>query len=394
MIPRFRPALGVGEIGAALQRSRPDDIDRFERDFADALGQTHAVAFPYGRTALLVLLEALGIRDREVICPAYTCVVVPHAIVLSGNRPVFVDCAPDDFNMDLQAAEAAITSRTGAIIATSLFGYPVDLDALDGIRARHPAVSMIQDCAHSFGAEWNGRSVNVAGVAAIYGLNISKLATSIFGGMITTDDARLAAEIRRVRAARVTAPSRVKSVGRLAYLLATEVAFHPIVYGLVNRLEQLGALSRFVQYYEPDVIDMPSDYLVGMTRLEARVGRRNVRRLAAVITERRRAAELYDQLLGEIPGIRRPPVVKGATYSHYVVLTDEVFRLVELGRRTGIQFGRLVDYCVPLMPAYRGMSPGQFPIAANLARTVLNLPVYDSQHVQDIVDVLRTLKRF
>ena len=63
------------------------------------MGKKHAIFFPYGRTGLLFLLEALGISDQEIICPAYTCVVVPHAIVLSRNEPVFVDSNPDTFNL-------------------------------------------------------------------------------------------------------------------------------------------------------------------------------------------------------------------------------------------------------------------------------------------------------
>ena len=108
MIPRLKPRLGLRELLAALLPPRRGEVARFEADFAAHMGQRHAVAFPYGRTGLALLLEALGFKGREVICPAYTCVVVPHAVVVSGNEPVFVDSRPDDFNMDLGLAERAI----------------------------------------------------------------------------------------------------------------------------------------------------------------------------------------------------------------------------------------------------------------------------------------------
>jgi dTDP-4-amino-4,6-dideoxygalactose transaminase len=199
MIPRFRPELGLAEVLAALRPSSVEDVARFETAFATEMGQRHAIAFPYGRTGLMLLLEALGLSGKEIICPAYTCVVVPHAIVKSGNRPLFVDSRESDCNMDLDLAEAAIGPNTGALIATSIFGHPVDLDRLDVITARHPNLVIIQDCAHSYAAEWRGRPVQQAGRASIFGINISKTATSIFGGMVTTDDADLATRLRELR---------------------------------------------------------------------------------------------------------------------------------------------------------------------------------------------------
>ena len=134
MIPRLKPTIGIKELVAALRPARMDDVERFEQDFASLMGQKYALAFPYGRTGMMLLFEALGFKEKEIICPAYTCVVVPHSIVYSGNTPIFVDCEQGGFNMDLGEAEKAITEKTGAIIATSLFGYPVDLDKLDALK--------------------------------------------------------------------------------------------------------------------------------------------------------------------------------------------------------------------------------------------------------------------
>lgn len=108
MIPRLRPTLGWQELLAAWTPASSEDVARFEAAFAELMGVMHAIAFPYGRTGLVILLETLGLKNREVICPAYTCVVVPHAIVYSGNEPVFIDSQDHDFNMNLDLAEAAI----------------------------------------------------------------------------------------------------------------------------------------------------------------------------------------------------------------------------------------------------------------------------------------------
>lgn len=378
MIPRLKPQLGGREIAAALSVPRADDVSRFERAFAELMGQPEAIAFPYGRTGLIVLLEALGIANGEIICPAYTCVVVPHAIVRSGSEPVFVDSRADEFNMDLDLAEAAITPNTRAIVATSLFGYPVDLDRLEQIRSRHPKIAIIQDCAHSFGAEWQGKPVQCAGDAAIFGLNVSKIITSIFGGMVTTESAALAARIREIRDQRLSKPAFVKSLRRLLYLFATIPAFTESGYTWVNRLERSGLLDRFVRYYDENCIDMPGDYLEALTSVEARVGSAQVERYSEIISSRRAVAEWYFDALDDVPGLTLPPRVRGATYSHFVPLVEDRDRVLEAMLHEGVQLGQLIEYSIPSMAAYvnrcgsRGRS---FPVADDLSRRTINLPV-------------------
>lgn len=378
MIPRLKPALGARELLAALAPWR-GGVEEFEAAFAREMGQRHAVAFPYGRTGLALLLEALGLRGAHVVCPAYTCVVVPHAVVASGNEPVFADSRDHDFNMDLElAARAVRRSGAQALVATSLFGYPVDLDALDELRARHPELRVVQDCAHSFAAEWKGRPVQREGDAAIFGLNISKLMTSVFGGMVTTDDGALAERLRALRAQRVAPARWTKSLRRLAYLAAVYPAFHPVVYGVVNRLERSGALDRFVRYYDEGVIAMPADYLDAITPLEGRVGTVQVARYRGLVERRRRLAAFYDQALAGTPGLRLPPAVPGATYSHYVPRVEDRAGVLEGALRRGVQLGELIEYCVPQMRSYsaRGASAGDaFPVASRLSRTTINLPL-------------------
>lgn len=377
MIPRLRPDLGWPELLAAFALPRPDDLARFETAFAREMGQREAIAFPYGRTGLLLLLRALGLQGREIICPAYTCVVVPHAIVLSGNVPVFVDSRAGDFNMDLDLAEEAITGKTGAIIATSLFGYPVDLDRLEALRRRHPDLLIIQDCAHSFAAEWQGRPVQQGGTAAIFGLNISKLLTSVFGGMVTTDDPALAARLRELRDREVRAPGAAKSLRRLLYLLAVYPAFLPPVYGLINRLERSGWLNRFVRYYDEGKIEMPGDYLEGMTGVEARVGLAQLGKYRRLVERRQQAAAVYDRLLAKLPGLQLPPLVPGATYSHYVVVAGERSPWLAALLARGIQLGWLIEYCIPEMAAYRDCRYlSRAHLAEAWARRTINLPLW------------------
>jgi dTDP-4-amino-4,6-dideoxygalactose transaminase len=389
MIPRFRPELGLAEVLAALRPSSVEDVARFETAFATEMGQRHAIAFPYGRTGLMLLLEALGLSGKEIICPAYTCVVVPHAIVKSGNRPLFVDSRESDCNMDLDLAEAAIGPNTGALIATSIFGHPVDLDRLDVITARHPNLVIIQDCAHSYAAEWRGRPVQQAGRASIFGINISKTATSIFGGMVTTDDADLATRLRELRKKRLTPAPWQKSLARMLYLLAVMIAFQPVIYSLVRRLERGGWLDRFSRYYDEGVIDLPADALIGLTSVEARVGLVQIRKYRAMVAARRKWAAYYYAALRDCPGLSFPVVPEGTTWSHIVAEVAERDELLRGAERRGVQLGVVIDYNIPEMKAYRGS--GDCPISSRFSRHMINLPLggaYCERHARKAARVV------
>jgi len=381
MIPRFKPSLGFEELRAAFSWQRKEDVTNFEKAFAELMGQNFALAFPYGRTGLIILLEALAISGKEIICPAYTCVVVPHAIVYSGNTPVFVDCKSGEFNMDLDQAEKKITQNTGAFIATSLFGYPVDLDKLDKIRANYPHIKIIQDCAHSFSAKWKGRSVQNEGVAALFGLNISKIITSIFGGMITTNDKKIYQKMKNIRNQKLIKPSIKKNFRRLLYFMSVYPTFYRAVYNVVNRIERVGLLNHFVKYFDESKIDMPVDYLEGMCGIEARVGIRNIDRYDELIKKRRSASNHYFKHLANISGVRLPPKTDGATYSHFVIRVHNREKWLKIAIKMGVQLGWLIEYNIPEMVAYGEHRPEEFPVAAKYARTTVNLPVWGGEKI-------------
>jgi len=391
MIPRLKPAINAAELLAALRPDGLDEIRLFEEDFAQLMGQKHAVAFPYGRTGLIYLLTALGLKGKEIICPAYTCVVVPHAIVYSGSTPVFIDCAPDGFNMDLDLAGKSITGNTGAIVATSIFGYPVDLDRIKAIQEKHPQIKIIQDCAHSFAAEWKGRPVQKQGEAAIFGLNISKLLTSIFGGMVTTDSDKLYHDLKQLRDRHLTVSDWKKTLRRLLYFLSLYPTFWEPLYGLVNRLERSGILNHFTQYYDDAKIDMPDDYRLQMSSLEAKIGRCNIHKYRKILAARRVAAKIYFTGLPNLPEFQLPPEIDGATYSHFVVQVPDRKQWMEYGLKKGIQLGQLIEYNIPEMESYGSHPRGSYPLSAKYSRSTINLPVYGGEEVAK--SVVRIVKK-
>ncbi len=399
MIPRLKPYLGREEL-AALVRHSPGAVARFESEFARTFQTRHAIAFPYGRSALWACFKALGIESAEIILPAYTCVVVAHAIVLSGNRPRFVDVMLDDYNMDLDQVETAIGPRTRAVIATHLFGYPLDIERLENIvraaEARYEhKIWIIQDCAHAFGAEWQRRPVCAARDMALFGLNISKMITSIFGGVLTTQDAGLAGRVRRWRDDHFAKPNWVKAMRRRFYLMAVYPAFHHSIYPLILWLqEETHLLDRLTKaYHLDDEIHLPPDYLDHMLDVEAEVGLAQLQKYSEIVKRRQDIARYYDEHLRGTPGLKLPPIVPGATYSHYVLRVANRTAMMQALQKQDIQLGQLIEYSVPHLPAYAPYTDGcEYPHSLWCSQHTINLPVYPQLTPDQWQGIVESLK--
>jgi perosamine synthetase len=397
MIPRFKPYLGKEELLAALRRQE-GAVVRFEEAFARTFETRYAIAFPYGRSGLWAFFKALGIEGAEVIMPAYTCVVVAHAIVLSGNVPRFVDITLYDYNMDLDQVEVAINERTRAIIATHLFGYPLDVDRLSEIvraakaRLGHK-IWVVQDCAHAFGARWQGKLVCNEGDVALFGLNISKTITSIFGGMVTTSDPELYGKLRAFRDEHFVQPGLLKHVRRLLYLVAVYPAFNERIYGLVNWLQEETPYLDYLTkaYHLDEKLHFPPDYLDQMLDVEARVGLAQLLKYPEIVRRRQESASYYDRHLRDSSKWLLPPIVDGATYSHYVLRASDRQPWLTALCKAGVQLGQLIQYSIPEMSAYRKYADGDFPNARQAMNTALNLPVYCGLEEADRQRVVKTV---
>jgi perosamine synthetase len=389
LIPRLKPYFDHKELLAALT-STSGNIEKFENEFAGRFECSYGVMFPHGRSGLYALFKIWGLKDAEVVVPAYTCVVVPHAVVLSGNSPAFVDCAKGSFNMDLDGVRKAITSKTRAVIPTHLFGYPMDVKAVEMIvqeaeeKYGHK-IFVVQDCAHSFGAKWDGDLVTKYGDAALFGLNISKTISSIFGGIITTNNKQFADELRSFRDGNFKRKGIVKTIERFSYLLSTYATFNPYVYYWVNKLERHGLIDHFVKYYDESEIKFPSDWNEMPTEIEARVGLANLEKYDQIIRRRIDNARRYPSGLRDRIGMKLPPDDTGATFSHFVALVENKDRLLRVCLKRGIQLGWLIEYSIPEMTAYGAHSPEEFPISASYARSAINLPVWCNRGEADRV---------
>jgi dTDP-4-amino-4,6-dideoxygalactose transaminase len=167
-------------------------VEQFERAFARLHGARHAIACCNGSVALEVALRALDLEcGDQVIVPPITFISTATSVMICHAVPVFADMDPANCNLSPAAVEAALTSRTRAIIAVHFGGHPADVDALRAIALRH-RLAFIEDAAHAHGASWRGTPVGNFGSIATFSFQAFKLATSGEGGAVVTNSSTLA----------------------------------------------------------------------------------------------------------------------------------------------------------------------------------------------------------
>jgi len=378
--PRLKPYFSFKETIALLNPlNKSGAVQNFEKAFASKFECDYATMFAHGRSGIYALLKAWNLKDVEVICPAYTCVVVQHAIVLSGNIPVFVDSSKDSWNMNLKELEEEINAKTKVIIATHLFGYPMDVEHLENIvkQAENKygnKIYVIQDVAHSYGARWKGELVTKYGDAAIFGMNISKILSSIFGGMVICKDKNLDQKLKDFRSKNMHDNRFVKSLKRIAYYIAARIAFNSYIYGLINWMERKGLLNAFVKYYEEDKIQFPSDWDSIPTNIEAVVGLIQLKKYDQIIAQRQKNALQWKSTFRSDDSIQFMDHIEGSTYSHCVALVKNREEWIEDYRKQGMQLGILIEYSVPEMTAFKKYKRREYPNSKYFSEHSINFP--------------------
>lgn len=159
----------------------------FEKEFAEFHQCRHGIAITNGTHAIEVALMAMGVGPgHEVIVPDYTFVATASAVLCCGAMPIMVDVDRETQNIDPDLVEAAITSRTKAIVAVHVGGQPADVERLQAIATKH-GLGLLEDCAHAHASEWKGKKVGTFGVAGTFSFQQSKLMTAGEGGCIVTN---------------------------------------------------------------------------------------------------------------------------------------------------------------------------------------------------------------
>jgi dTDP-4-amino-4,6-dideoxygalactose transaminase len=358
-------------------------IAEFEGEFAQRHGGHRAVATSYGRMAFYYVLKALDLPPgSEVIFPALTFWVVPEMARLLGLKPVFVDINPATYNLDPKLIEQAITSRTRVIVPTHLYGLPCDMDQIVEIAGRRN-LFVVEDCAHSLGAEYRGRPVGTFGNAGFFSFQTLKPLNTYGGGMAVVRDASLSKKVEDLaRAEPWPAESQVKKkllMGRAQRILTRPSVFRWTLFPVLWAASFLRArpdvyLWEAIRRLDP----LPLSYRERFSNVQAVLGLAGLRHLESSTAAAVRHANLLTQLLSSASDVLPPVVPDDRTHVYYQYCLRVPHRdsLVRRCIRQGLDIETLhVDVCtrLPLFERSWAVCP-----EAEHAAQVVQLPVYSS----------------
>ena len=327
------------------------EVKAFEEEFAAYCEVPYAVGVASGTDALLLCLKALNIgAGDEVITVSHTAVATVTAVSLSGASPVFVDIKPDTYTLEIEQIEAAITSRTKAIIPVHIYGHPVDLKPLIALARQHN-LFVVEDCAQAHGARYQGQRVGGWGDLAAFSFYPTKnLGALGDGGAVVTRDPTLAKQVHWLRQ-----------------------------YGWEERY-----ISKFVGYNSR------------LDELQAAILRVKLRYLEDNNSKRRRLASLYNEQLSETNF--QLPVAKSNcehVYHLYVVQVPNRETVQTNLKAQGIETA--VHYPAPVhqQPAYQSQAQKALPVTEAVAPRLLSLPLYPfltDQQIKQVTDSLLKIR--
>ena len=327
------------------------EVESFEQSFAAYVGRKYCVGVGSGLDALTLSVRALGIGGGdEVLVPANTYIATVLAITANGATPVFVE--PDAyFTLDAARIESAITERTKAIMVVHLYGQAAQMDTICRIAKAH-GLHLIEDCAQSHGAKFDGTMTGAFGDAGCFSFYPTKN-LGAFGdaGAVVTDDAELAKTLRMLRN------------------YGSEKKYHNKILGVNSRLDELQAAL-----------------------LRTKLGH-----LAELITERERIAAAYLDGI-QNPAIRLPKLRRNANHvwHQFVIQTEDRDGFQTYLADHGIQ--TVIHYPIPphLSECYQylGHKAGDYPVAEHMAKTVLSLPMFNGMREDEVQYVIETVNGY
>ena len=359
-------------------------VRQFEEKFAAAVGARNAVAVNSCTAAMHLSLEATGLKSGdEVITTPYTFAATAEVVRYFEAKPVFVDVGPADCNIDLEAIEPAITSRTKAIIPIHIGGLPVELDRIYDIAARH-GLAVIEDAAHAFPAQYKGRligqgpgsSADPLGQAAVkhshhvvcFSFYATKTITTGEGGMICTDNDEIAGRCRIM-------------------------ALHGISKEAWKRYTEEGSW-----YYE---IIAPG-FKYNLTDIAAALGLAQLVKAKKMWIRRRQIAQRYHEAFQALPQLQIPHDREDCQHAWHLYMLRlnleqlQIDRARFMGELKQRRIGASVHFIpLHLHPYYQqtyGYRPEDFPVAFREYQREVSLPIYSKMSDADVGDVIEAVE--
>ena len=329
------------------------EVKEFEERFAKYCGARYALGVANGTDALILALRSLNVGPGdEVIAPTNTFVATVEAIAHVGATPVLVDISPGTHNIDVNQLEKFVTPRTKAIIPVHLYGCPADMAPILEVAEGH-GIAVIEDAAQAHGATYQGRKAGSMGSIGCFSFYPAKnLGAFGDGGAIVTDREDVVSQVRMLR--------------------------------------DHGSPSK----YEHDVVG----YNSRLDTIQAAVLNAKLGRLDEWNKMRQRNAQIYDDMLAEVPGVVTPKVPQGTSHVFHLyvirLLSEDRERVRQRLQERGVQTGIHYPMPVHLTKAFRhlGYREGSFPVAEEVSQQILSLPMYPELQPDQIYYVVQQLK--
>ena len=332
-VPRRCVNLPPGSLmtlaGAILGKKVQDGpaIEEFYRRFANWLGASHVYGAASGRSAFQLALESLGLeKGAEIIFPVFTFPVMPLVAKRLGFKPVFCDVDPKTYNSGPEHIEKEITDKTGAVLATHLFGQPCPIGQIADL-ARQRNIRLLEDCAHACGVRVDGKQVGTFGDIGVFSFAEGKNMPCFGGGAIVTSDddiaRRAAAKLSKTSMPRSDAVAKKAISVWVKWLLTRPLIFGITAYPALRLKLLIGQplMDSAVGNELLDEFEKSNPQISPFSNLQAAAGLLQLDHIDAFNAGARRNAAILTKMLQNVPGIQAPDMLEGDHIYVYYPLT-------------------------------------------------------------------------
>jgi dTDP-4-amino-4,6-dideoxygalactose transaminase len=302
-------------------------IEEFYSKFASWLGTSHVFGAASGRSAFQLALEALGLeKGAEIIFPVFTFPVIPLVAKMLGYQPVFCDVDPKTYNSGPEHIEEKITDKTGAVLATHLFGQPCPIQQIADLTQQRN-ISLLEDCAHACGVRVDGKQVGTFGDIGIFSFAEGKNMPCFGGGAIATSDEQIAQRAASILAdASMPGTDTIKKKAISVWILW--FLTRPLIFGIsaypALRLKLLLGQPLMDSAVGDDLLDefaASNPQVSPFSNLQAKIGLLQLDHIDEFNAGARRNAAVLTKMLQDVPGIQAPDTVEGDHIYVYYPLT-------------------------------------------------------------------------
>jgi len=360
------------------------EVEEIEEEFKKFLGIKEAISFNSGRSSLMAILEALDIKEGdEILLQGFTCNSAILPILRRGAKPVFVDI-DENLNLSFEDLRKKITPRSKAVMIQHTFGFPASIKEILKI-VKENNLLLIEDCAHSLGAKYENKFCGTFGDASFFSFGRDKIISSVFGGMVITNNERLAGKVKAFKE-RISYPSRFWIFQQLLHPVLVNLIFLPaykypnLGKVLLVAFQKMKILSKAVHKKEKKG-KIPGYFPKKLPNALAILALNQFRKLERFNSHRRKIAQFYNKELEGL-GFEMPfkKENKGVIFMRYPLLVNDSGNILKEARKEKMLLndGWRKSPIVPLDTDIKKMEYilGSCREAERVADKMLNLPTH------------------